>query len=374
VDAELRCDVRCDTRIAITATRGAKTELWDLRNDGVSWSARLRTDRTTLLAYLGPQPGATDPRLVGLLSPTALAIGDAGDVMVPLSASRDYHDASSLDFDRDERDTAVLSATEVGNAANQFIEVLKLGDGSVREIPTVASTRVSWGDIDHDPYPDGVGSTGARYTWLTNVDGDDHLRSIDDSVSSGFAGGPTVGTPTPPATRSFDWADLDGDHVLDLVGFGNSLRVHLGSDRLDDVPIVNIDCDPPKYPTGTCDTTQASFAGVVLPGDAVIASTAPTQAIYRVKVMKGPQIAVSFTSIGLTGPDVCPAASCTPILAVVARDLDGDHGLDVVAIDAQLHLFVGYSRDGLTTLAETTPITTATTFTAVRTSVSAAPR
>jgi hypothetical protein len=184
----------------------------------------------------------------------------------------------------------------------------------------------------------------------------------------------TIGMPVPPATRSFEWADLDGDHVLDLVGFGNSLRVHIGGDRLNDVPIVNIDCDPPIYPTGMCDTTQASFAGAVLPGDAVIVATSPTQAVYRFKVFKGPPAGVSRTSIALSGPDVCPSVTCQPILAVVARDLDGDGKLDVVAIDAELRLFVGFAKDGLATLTETKPIATATSFVAVHTSVTGAPR
>src|SRR5205823_7174967 len=127
---------------------------------------------------------------------------------------------------------------------NQYADILHLDDGSVREIVTTASSHVVWGDSDHDAFPDAIGASGGRYNFLTNIDGYAHDREVDINVSAGFGGLPTIGSPQPPATRSFEWADIDGDHFLDLVAFGNSLRVHLGGDRLDDVPIVNIDCDP----------------------------------------------------------------------------------------------------------------------------------
>ncbi len=383
VEAERTCTIRCDTRIAITATRGASHELWDLHYDGTSWSAASHdVDRKTLVSYLAPAPGGTEPRLSGFALDGAFAVGvGADEVDFTVDPSHDYHDAGSVDLDRDLRDTVVLSSQDTATPPDQLAEVLKLDDGSIREIATTASSRDSWGDYDHDAFPDGVSASGARYFYLDSFDGDDHARVFDDSVSSAFGGDPTAtvtGRPAPPpSSRGFDWGDLDGDETVDLVAFGNSIRVHLGETRLGDVPLVNIDCDPPITPTGTCTTAAASFIGAIIPGDSIIAATWPTQAVYRIRVSKGPPAGATIAPIPMSGPDVCPATGCAPIVAIVVRDLDGDHHLDVVAIDGLLRLFVGMAKpDGsIAKLVETTPlIGIATEYSNVRVSVSGAVR
>jgi hypothetical protein len=69
------------------------------------------------------------------------------------------------------------------------------------------------------------------------------------------------------------------------------------------------------------------------------------------------------------------AGTCPPILAVVVRDLDGDHQLDVIAIDADLQVFTGLARDNLMLRAAIKiPTAPAAAFVAVRTSVTGAPR
>jgi hypothetical protein len=172
------------------------------------------------------------------------------------------------------------------------------------------------------------------------------------------------------------WADLDRDGRLDLVAFGNQIRVHAGEDRISDTPIVTIDCDPPVLlPNATCDTTtsaNASWSGAAFPataGPTIIAGSFPTRALYRITPHENPNTA-DIEPLALP-PSAC--ATCA-IEAVVVRDLDGDHALDIVAIDSSLDLYVALSSRGMT-FVEQKPITPVTTgFTSVRTSVSGAPR
>lgn len=370
LEAQRRCpSVRCDTRIAITATKAGITELWDLRYDGTKWSATSRIDRTTLLAYAAPAPGGATPRTVGFTAAGEFAVDDGGlELDIPIAA-HDFQDASSVDFDRDGRDTVALAAQDL--AGNHFLEIVKLDTSSIREIATSVSTREAWGDYDHDAFPDGVAAAGGRITFLANIDEPDHSRGLDDSTSTGFGGLPT---PMSPPVRSFEFEDVDGDGALDLIAFGNSLRVHMGGDRISDVALVNIDCDPPTAMTGACDPALASFSGSVVPagtvGATIIGATFPTRGAYTIRVHANAPNTADITPLPLTG------ASTEPLLAVVVRDINGDHKLDVVAIDASLAVYVALGPN-LSPLAETpTRVipTTTTGFTAVRTSTSGASR
>ena len=69
----------------------------------------------------------------------------------------------------------------------------------------------------------------------------------------------------------------------------------------------------------------------------------------------------------------CGAAACPPILAVVARDLDGDHQLDVIAIDSELQVYTALGGQLQLSRAIKLPTALASIF-EVRTSVSGAPR
>jgi hypothetical protein len=237
--------------------------------------------------------------------------------------------------------------------------------------------REAWGDYDHDAFPDGVAATGGRYDLLQNIDPGDHTRQLSASISSNFSG---VGTGSSQATRGFSWGDLDGDGRLDLVAFGNSLRVHTGDDRINDQPYVSLDCEPPVVlPNGSAcgsddQTTAAAFSGAFYPATGgnpatIIASSFPTRALYRITPHQNP-----------IGADIAPLAlpnttciGCT-LQAVVVRDLDGDHVPDVVVIDSSLQLYVQLSKKGAAYVEET-PIVPATTgFTSVRVSVSGAVR
>ncbi|HEX4416665.1 MAG TPA: hypothetical protein VH165_02145 [Kofleriaceae bacterium] len=371
--AQISCsDLVCDTRIAITAVKPGHSELWDLRWDGTAWSA-VRDTRQTLLAWLAPPPGTTVPKLAGFMSGNLVT----DDFMLPVATGNSYVDVTSVDFDRDGRPTAVLSYTD---PAGSHLQVTKLDDLSARVIDTVAATRVSWGDVDHDAYPDGIAAqtTSARYSLLSNIEADDHSRAVDDRVVTSINGG-TSTTNGIPAIRGFDWLDIDGDHALDVVAYGYSVDVHSGKgDAIGTTELIRLDCDPPAS-SGSCDTAtqQAqSFGGAALPaaaGPALVLGSQPNRALYRAVIGGSP---VGVTVSPYTFPiEVCGTA-CAPIVAVVVRDLDGDHALDVVAIDANLQIYTGLAKDNLTLRAATKLATTPAMpdFITVRTSVTGAAR
>jgi hypothetical protein len=374
-EAQILCsDVVCDTRIAITANKPGRTELWDLRWDGAAWSAQLDV-RQSVLAWLAPAPGDGAPRLAGFAN-GALTLDD---VSIPVATTHNYIEASSVDFDRDGRATVALGFNEAGSP---HLEITKLDDGSSREVTTAAVTRLSWGDVDHDAFPDGIAEAGTqtRYHLLSNSEADDRSRQIDDRVSTTVSGGTSSMTANnPPPVRSFDWIDLDGDHQLDVVAYGYSVDVHPGKgDAIGTTVLIRIDCDPPTSSSG-CDTTvqaDQAFAGAALPartGPALVIATHPKRALYRTELRGMP----ANTSLSpYTFPVEACGNSCPPIIAVVVRDLDGDHALDVIAIDGDLQVYTGLAADNLQLRAAiklpTTPANPG--FFAVRTSVSGAPR
>ena len=186
----------CDTRIAITATKGTRTDLWDLSWDGQKWSAR-QDMRQTTLAWLAPTPGTVDPQLAAF-SGDALTFGDA---TIPVASNHNYLDVTSVDFDRDGRATAALSFND---GRGPKLEITKLDDGSTREVATTAGTRLSWGDTDRDPFPDGIAETGTgtRYNLLSNVEAADHKRAIDDRGVATLAKVPS--TPDDPSRGALD--------------------------------------------------------------------------------------------------------------------------------------------------------------------------
>jgi len=334
--AQLRCAISCDTRIAITATNQNRSviELWEYDWNGSSWRATQHTDREGLLAWVAPAPGELEPRLAGIEVGGASVL--VGGALLPAFTDRTYQAITSVDFDRDGRDTIAIAFTS--DIAR--IEVRKLDSSAVREFPTTVAFGLSWGDTDRDAFPDGVAGIGTRYTLLDNIDDASHVRALSGTTSSNVGGGPTTGS---PSLRKVDWIDIDGDRTLDLAVFGNQVRVHANADRLNDTPLVAVDCDPLVL-NAMCSMTDQplnSFSGTVLPSvDAqlLFVSTFPARHIYELAVLPGAQIG------RVTVADDCP--TCLPIIAAVARDLDGDHKLDFIGLDEKLGLYVGLAADG----------------------------
>lgn len=372
--AQIQCaELQCDTRIAITAGKSGKPELWDVRWNGTSWSATEDTVRKTSLSWLPPGAGVAQPRLAGFLD-GALSVDGA---TYPLSPDRSYLDATAVDFDRDGRPTAMLAFTDLDGP---HLQVLKLDDASSRVIDTAGAVKLSWGDVDQDAYPDGIAeqASSARYNLASNIEAADHSRAIDDRVVTNVSG-TSVTTDVPPALRSFDWLDIDGDHHLDVVAYGYSVDVHSGQGgAIGTSMLVRLDCDPPRASSGCLSTEQMaqSFAGAALPSStvpALVLATQPGRALYKVTAVGTP---IMVTAAQYSFPVEACGAMCAPIVAVVTRDLDGDHALDVIAIDANLTIYTGLAKDGLALHAAikvpTTPMLP--NFSAVRTSTTGAIR
>jgi hypothetical protein len=376
LEAQQVCDLTCDTRIAITASRGSAIELWDLRYDGSNFTATALTDRVTQVDWIAPAPATIEPRLASFGGSDMLVLETGtSSVNVAVDPTREYHDVSSVDLDRDLRDTIALEWQDA--TGDQEIEVAKLDSMTSRSFDVEVSNRGTWGDYDQDGYPDGVSGTGAHYSFLVNLEDDDHDRILDGSINSSFNGSARSGF---ISLRGLEWRDIDHDKVLDLAAFGNSIRLHEGGSLLDDTAYLAIDCEPPTTMIAACpDESDANFVGTVVPtatGGLIYAGNTEARTFYR------------FTPDGTTGntaitPLTIPSmigtsGSNTAVAeAVLTRDLDGDHILDVVVVDSSLGLWVSLSTKDPTgtKFVYEHPITPVNPdFSQVHVSVSGAPR
>lgn len=384
--AQLSCsDLVCDTRIAITASDSkGNPELWSVTWNGAHWTMAPDA-RKGVLAWLAPAPGEIQPRLAFAgASPTSMTelVLDGGSFSVPAGT---YLEASSVDFDRDGRPTAVLGYTDMNG--NPRLAIVKLDDGSWRMLGAFA-VRLSWGDLDYDAFPDGMATatapTSGNYRLLSNAEATDRSRTIGAVVETSMGSNPTTGS---PAVRGFGWVDVNRDHLLDVIAYGSEINIHVGQRvGLPDTPQIRIDCDPPAL-SSTCNgsggsastQTAQSFAGTAVPeaaGVALVIATFPANpvmeppSLHRAEIASSP-LAVSQLS-AYTFPS-CGAAPCPPILAVVARDLDGDHQLDVIAIDSELQVYTALGGQLQLTRAIKLPTALPEVFD-VRTSVTGVPR
>jgi hypothetical protein len=332
-----------------------------------------------LVTYLAPAPGTIVPRLAGLADGgTTLVIATGTDeVRIPLIATRNYQDAASVDFDRDLRDTIALDWQDP-TAGTTGLEIIKLDTGDNRSIPTdAASQHEAWGDQDRDAFPDVIVGQGTRYTFLGNREDDAHRRTLLATATQSVTAGQTNAT----ALRTFDWADIDGDTALDLVVFGNAVVVHLADPLVTNIVQFRIDCNPPYRIAGgnqCADFDTIHFVGAAVPradrtSDLVIGNDV-SRNLYRVTVHHT-DTDDTLDVVPMTFVDPCPGAICKPIRAVIARDLDGDHVIDVLAFDADLNAYYTASRTDPTgtMLTWLQPLTGGADYTSVRISVTGAP-
>lgn len=389
--AQEECDLACDTRIAITATRSPTTELWDLRWDGSTWQITQRSDLLPPLSWVAPAPGSVEPRLAATTMATLLV----GDAMFPIPPGRTYTSITSVSFDRHQVDT--IAAGYFVDVTTSGTDLYDLPDGTMRT-STVAGLYLAWGDTNRDSFPDGVatGGNGNVYRFLENADDGMYSRKVVNQTASNLTGGPTPGA---PPLRSIDWLDLNGDTRLDLAVFGMSIRVHETAEALRDQPDLELDCSPPTMARACAadpepDLEQMAFVGAGLPtrdGASLVFAQFPDRKLWRAKQMDATLSATQmpFPNDGCrciqTCDDTkCPGANCTctydcsscvPVLAIVSRDLDADKKLDLVAIDAKLRIYTAMAAQNFAWGAPTQiPTTITQPFFSIGTSVSGAPR
>ncbi|HEY5922334.1 MAG TPA: hypothetical protein VIV11_11715 [Kofleriaceae bacterium] len=381
------CNLSCDTRLAITAVRGTTSERWAVRWSNNQWQTPEARNDLTALSWVAPAPGEPEPRLSGATL-DALVIGERS---IPIETGRTYHSITSIGFDRDLRDTIAASySTTEGNR----IELWKLQkQATSRTLGAPASLALSWGDADRDTYPDAIVWNGAgAFNFLYNVQDDESFdHSLFNRGPGNFAGGNTPGA---PQQRAFDWVDINGDGELDMLMFGAEVRMHTNEDGLGDIAALQIDCDPPNRARPCATETNepnleaASFAGIGVPaktGLFAVISMYPGRKVWRV-APDGSLTSMPFDNDGCSCikncNNMCPGPNCTcsyncnscvPILAFAARDLDADHELDIIAIDARLVLYTAKASDGYS-WSTGTPIPTmfTSTFFSVDVSVSGA--
>lgn len=341
LEAQRSCGITCDSRVAVSASRGSAIELWDVRYDGSSFTADLVTDRIVQLDWLAPAPGSAEPRLAGFVGSDTLAlVSSAGELDLTIPSNRAYHDVASVDLARSVRDTVSL-AWQDPVSADEELELTDLGTMTSLDFDTGVSNSQAWGDVNGDGYPDGAAGTGTKYVFLINQDDgtDDHDRDLDASVQSSFNGSAHLGI---TSLRDLVWRDIDGDSQLDLAAFGNSIRLHQGGTDHVSTPYLSIDCDPPVIlPNTTCDESLANFVGTVIANGSnsvIYAGNTQARELFEI-VPDGLTGTATITSLGIPAG----VGSAAFPEAVITRDFDGDHVLDIVVIDSELGIWTSLS-------------------------------
>ena len=382
------CNLDCDTRLAITAVRNTTSERWEVTWSNNQWGTPVGRNELSALSWVAPAPGTTDPRLSGATFDELVI----GSTRITVDSGRTYHSITSVGFDRDARDTIAASySTTAGN----FVDLYKLDEPTPvpRTFGVPAADILTWSEADRDTYPDAIAWGGAgAFNFLYNVQDDKFDHVLLNRGPGNLAGGNTPGT---PQLRSFDSIDFTGDGKLDMLIFGMEVRVHSNELGLGDVAAMQIDCDPPsaQRPCNNQiddepDLEAASFSGVGVPtknGLFAVISMFPGRKVYRLEPSGGlTQMAFDNDTCACTKScnNMCPNEGCVctyncnqcpPVLAFVARDLDRDRQLDIIAIDSKLVLYVALASDGYR-WGSGTPIPTsfANTFFTVDVSVSGA--
>jgi hypothetical protein len=338
LEAQRSCGITCDTRVAISASRGSDVELWDVRYDGSAFTADLVTDHVNQLDWLAPAPGSAEPRLAGFDGSDTLAVvSSAGELDLTIPSTRAYRDVTSVDLLRSERDTIALEYQDLVTG-DEAMDLTDLGSLATTTYETSVGNRQTWGDVDEDGYPDGAAGAGAHYDFLIS---EAQGSNLDASVQTSFNGSAHTGI---TSLRDLAWRDIDGDGQLDLAAFGNSLRLHQGGTDHTSTPFISLDCEPLEVlpSLDSCDESLANFVGTVVPdgsNSVVYAGNTQARTLYTI----APDgIAGTATITSLAIPTGVGSAAVPE--AIITRDFDGDHILDVVVIDSELGIWASLSK------------------------------
>jgi hypothetical protein len=338
LEAQRSCGITCDTRVAVSASRGSAVELWDVRYDGSAFTADLVIDRVLQLDWLAPAPGSSEPRLAGFVGSDTLAlVSSGGEVDLAIPSGRAYRDVTSVDLLRSERDTIALEYQD-SVTGDEAMDLTDLGSLATTTYATSVGNRQSWGDVNADGYPDGAAGASSHYDFLIS---DDQGGNLDASVQTSFNGSAHSGI---TSLRDLVWRDIDGDGQLDLAAFGNSIRLHQGGTDHVSTPYISLDCEPVETlpSSDSCDESLANFVGTVVPAGSnsvVYAGNTQARTLYEI-VPDG--IAGTATITPISIPSGVGSAAVPE--AVITRDLDGDHVLDVVVIDSELGIWTSLSK------------------------------
>jgi hypothetical protein len=391
--AQLEYKPSCDTRLALTAWKGngevpMSQMLYDLRYDGSTWQAMSTSSRATFLDWIAPSPSDVSgtPREASTDAGAANLVVD-GAQPIALPTGRTFDTLSSVDLERSGRDTAMLSSNNITEPVSDHVAhvLLDLDTGAERSIVSGQSAPLeTWGDFDGDAFPDAVAetNTGPSYHFVANIDDpSDHSRQLDDNVGAMPGGG------NQPAIGAFEWTDINGDGQIDLVEIGSQIMIHLsppGGGALPYMQSSMMDCEPPVEGANCVNPQAAKMVGFV--GTAVVRDgkvglvvgaddeTSPPGSRQLALYTIADASTMTPTVGTLYDPASCPG-DCDVFRAVVARDLDHDGLLDVIAIDNALTIYTflakntgGYGLPAIQKLQGVTP----TLYTYVRASASGA--
>jgi hypothetical protein len=374
--AEVVCAIHCDTRIAITAEQNLEPTatttafaLLDLRL-GTTTSYTRVDQLHGFLNWLAPARGQSEPRLAGLDASRAQVVLSDG-AQFPVGTDRAYDSLQSVDFDRAGRDQAVFASYFSPDAYPADVIDLETGAERLLNVPSQLPLT-SFGDWDGDAFPDAataLSAGGQGYQLLHSIDLPDHTRGVEVAWSSGVSA-PTMGN---APLQAFAWADLDNDGRLDLIELGAEVRIHYGNDnRAPNSPRTRIDCDPLAInPPATCVGTDVEVIGTP------VYTPAGTQLVLSIDNGTRNLYPVTFAGhtatpgAAILSVNTCGGMPCPPIRAVVARDVDGDHALDLIAIDAALAVHIRFASGGSMTIQAPAGLPAAS-FKVVRASVTGA--
>jgi hypothetical protein len=363
--AQLRCttpphEVVCDTRIAITAVRGTGTEVWTATftpDDG--WGTPVPYAPAASLSWFAPARDTIQPRLgvfsAGSADPPVNATLTIDGTTHTLDA-RAYFQAQSIDFSRDAHDVLVLGS-QGGGAA--FYETFDLDTKIRRPFQKQFTHRTVVGEVNRDMYPDIAScNSNGSYVATLNEPPAEGTKFRQLGVSSGDTINGMETTTMPDNARSIEFADVDNNGALDLIVAGKHVRIH--SPASPDEPLnasvhtLNFDCLPPMSPAGTCTGAQqaiVSWVATARPGiDRTTLIAAPwanlmngnaERRIFEIELDRTSLVSQTFVPMG-----PCLTSCDKRWVAIATRDLDGDHVMDIIAIDEILNIYTTSSRNG----------------------------
>lgn len=323
--ADLVCpEASCGTWIASAADDGVHLLRWDSAANAFVQRARFPGSNPDRLAWI--YAGGDRPDLaIGTHETVAVyGVDESGGSWQLTERQRWTHapgatvtDITALDLDGDR--TVELGLAYAGASPH----VVRVGpSGEPTSLFTNAGTRdtpiqsIAWADYTDDGVPDLAMGTGADYRTAIGTPATEMMPAIYNLDVFGMGG--TGGFP------SVGWGDVDGDHVLDLVGVGIAVAVHTGS-RL------RVSAAPTFTARGTPGPRRSVFAIGDMDGDGrvelVLANSEPdgsglNGALATAKWQEDSDVPYQKTDLG--------APSVPPLSQIAVADIDGDQRLDVI--------------------------------------------